>query len=142
MEQQKRGLAVVFAVAALMTVLVLTLSGCQHAGEELQKQLGCHLAGNLCPESRPGPQGLPGLIGPTGPGGTAGSTITFVNLCPGVTVYPTAFVEVAMCMNGDLYGVYSANSGFMTYLPPGNYTSNAIGSACNLTVLSNCQVSH
>lgn len=97
-----------------------------------------------------GPQGLPGLsiVGPVGPAGINGTNgvdatpVTVVSLCPGVTTYPGIFVEVALCISGDLYGVYSANGGFLTYLPPGRYTSNAIGSACNLTVGTNCAVSH
>jgi hypothetical protein len=80
------------------------------------------------------------LNGERGPTGADGTTITIVQLCPGHTTYPSTFLEVAMCINNKLYGVYSANGGFMTELPPGNYSSNAIGSACNLTVLANCMV--
>lgn len=83
-------------------------------------------------------QGDPGVQGPKGADGT---TITLVQLCPGVSNYGT-FIEVAMCIDDNLYGVYSANNGFLTYLPPGNYTSNAIGSACNLTIQPHCVVSH
>ncbi len=89
-----------------------------------------------------GPQGPQGLVGPMGPAGLAGTQFTFVQLCPGSPSYPNVFIELAMCVNGDLYGVYSANGGFYTYFPPGNYSSNAIGSACNLTIGSNCTVTH
>lgn len=92
-----------------------------------------------------GAVGAPGSQGPIGsPGvpGSPGTVVTIVNLCPGVTVYPSAFVETALCIQGNLYGVYSANDGFLTYFPPGNYASNAIGSACNLTIEPNCVVSH
>lgn len=95
-----------------------------------------------------GPRGLQGLtiVGPQGPAGIAGlngtnASIGIVPLCPGVSNYGT-FVEIGLCINHDLYGVYSANGGFMTYLAPGNYSSNAIGSACNLTVHTNCVVAH
>ena len=81
---------------------------------------------------------MPGVAGPAG---ADGRIATVVPLCPGVSNYGT-FVEVGMCINGQLYAVYSANGGFMTLLAPGNYASNAIGSACNLTVHSNCIVSH
>lgn len=103
-----------------------------------------------------GPKGDQGIIGPVGPGGSDGSTgpqgpqgpagadgqpAQVVLLCPGVSNYGT-FVEVGLCINNRLYGVYSANGGFLTELAPGSYTSNAIGSACNLTVQDNCVVTH
>lgn len=92
-----------------------------------------------------------GLVGPAGPQGDAGvdgqdgidtTPIIVVNLCPGVTTYPSIFIETALCISGNLYGVYSANGGFLTYLAPGNWSSNAIGSACSLTIGPNCTVSH
>lgn len=95
-----------------------------------------------------GPSGANGLtiVGPQGPAGVAGvngtnASIGIVPLCPGVSSYGT-FVEVGLCINNDLYAVYSTHGGFMTYLAPGNYSSNAVGSACNLTVSANCVVSH
>ena len=83
-----------------------------------------------------GPQGAPGS------NGSDATPVTIVQLCPGSTSYPGVFVEVAICLQNELWGVYSANGGFLTKLPPGNYNSNAIGSACNLTVQANCVVSH
>jgi len=87
-----------------------------------------------------GAQGPTGLQGAEGPRGQDGQIATVVQLCPGVPHYGTVYVETALCINNQLYGVYSANGGFLTFLPPGAYTSNGIGSACNLTVLPNCQV--
>lgn len=78
--------------------------------------------------------------GDPGPRGMDGTIITSVQLCPGTTTYPSTFVEVAFCINNSLYAVYSANNGFLTYLPPGTYSSNAIGSACSFTVLPGCTV--
>lgn len=89
-----------------------------------------------------GPAGHDGATGPTGdvgPRGSDGEIATVIQLCPGYSNYGT-FVETALCINNQLYGVYSANGGFLTLLAPGNYTSNAIGSACNLTVVANCGV--
>lgn len=63
-----------------------------------------------------------------------------VKLCPGTPSYPSVFVEYALCIESQLYGVYSANDGFLALLPPGNYASNAIGSSCNFTVALNCVV--
>lgn len=81
-----------------------------------------------------GEQGIPGRDGEDG----EDAQVSIVKLCPGVTTYPTRFVEVAFCFDGKLYGTYSANGGFSTELPPGNYSSNAIGSSCNFRVLPDC----
>lgn len=79
-----------------------------------------------------GPTGGTGGQGPTG---TSGTIITIVQLCPGfVPSYPNVFPEVAECINGKLYGVYSANGGFLSALPSGTYSSNGIGASCNLTI--------
>lgn len=89
-----------------------------------------------------GGQGQPGqsIQGPQGSPGSPGTQIGEVQLCPGTPVYPNTFVEFAQCVDGDLYAVYSANDGFWTYLPPGNYQSNAIGSSCNFQVVFGCTV--
>lgn len=85
-----------------------------------------------------------GPVGPTGSKGDPGvsvNQITVVQFCPGVTpTYPLTFPEIGLCINNSLYAVYSANDGFLTQVPPGQYRSNAIGSACNFTVLSNCVI--
>lgn len=92
------------------------------------------------PQGYIGPSGPIGIPGDEGPPGRDTVPIRVIQLCPGVTTYPTVFVEVALCINQELWGVYSANGGFLTLLPPGNYSSNAIGSACNLTIKPNCEV--
>jgi len=79
------------------------------------------------------------LQGPKGDPGKDADPIKVVQLCPGSSNYGV-FIEVAICQNNQLWGVYSANGGFLTMLPPGRYSSNGIGSACNFTVLDNCQV--
>lgn len=86
-----------------------------------------------------GPQGAQGIQGLAGADGTQ---ITVVALCPGTPSYPSIFLEDALCINNALYGVYSANGGFLTLLPPGTYSSNAIGATCSLTVRPHCQVTH
>lgn len=99
-----------------------------------------------------GPQGPQGAIGDTGPKGNQGdagqnglngsngidaTSVTIVQLCPGTSNYGT-FIEVGFCVQGNLYGTYSANGGFSTLLAPGSYSSNAIESSCNFTVLPDC----
>lgn len=75
-----------------------------------------------------------------GSNGTNGVSPTTVQLCRGTPSYPSTFVEVAFCLNNELYAVYSQNGGFMTLIPPGQYSSNGIGSSCSFTVLSGCRV--
>ncbi len=98
------------------------------------------------PEGVQGRSGSPGqsIVGPQGTAGVNGADavpVTVVPLCPGVSNYG-AFVEVGLCLNGQLYGVYSALDGFLTLLAPGTYNSNAIGSACSLEVHAGCVVTH
>lgn len=91
-----------------------------------------------------GPKGDPGesVVGPQGAPGSDAAQITPVELCPGfVPKYPYSFPEYGLCIDNQLYGVYSANGGFLALLPPGTYSSNGINASCNLTVASNCRVS-
>lgn len=89
-----------------------------------------------------GAPGSDGANGSNGKNGHDGTKVIVVNLCPGYTSYPEVFLEVALCINNQLYAVYSIPNTFFTLIPPGIYTSNAIGSACNLVVKPNCVVSH
>lgn len=92
-----------------------------------------------------GATGNPGesIVGPKGDDGSPGTVITPINLCPGfVPSYPNVFPEYALCIQGNLYGVYSANGGFLVKMPPGTYSSNGINASCTLTVGANCAVSH
>jgi Collagen triple helix repeat (20 copies) len=113
--------------------------------------------GDIGPQGPQGPQGDQGSVGQTGPQGPQGETgaagpqgtpgqnatpITVVQFCHGITPsYPNAFPEVGLCLGGNMYGVYSANDGFMAYLPPGVYHSNGINATCNFTIYANCVVS-
>lgn len=84
---------------------------------------------------------IPGPTGATGPAGANGTAITVVQFCAGVTPsYPSTFPETGLCINGNIYAVYSANDGFLTEIVPGAYNSNAIGSSCSFTVLPNCLI--
>jgi hypothetical protein len=83
--------------------------------------------------------------------GTAGSNgvtpiippqqvVTTVKFCPQTPSYPNTFVEYGICLNNQVWGVYSANGGFLALLPPGAYSSDGINSSCNFTILANCVV--
>ena len=114
-----------FWVGAILAVLALN-QGCGRQGDV-------------------GPQGTPGasVVGPQGVTGVNGSTVTPILLCSGVTPsYPNTFPEYAICLNNQLYGVYSSQGGFMALLPPGTYTSDGINASCTVTVGLNCQVSN
>jgi hypothetical protein len=65
---------------------------------------------------------------------------SIVKLCPGSSVYPSTFVEIAFCYEDTLYATYSANGGFSTEIPPGTYSSAGINSSCTFTVLEGCEV--
>lgn len=85
--------------------------------------------------------GSDGQDGEDGEDGTD-ATIGVVSLCNKPTSYPLVFTEVAFCIGSNLYAVYSQNDGFLTLVPPGNYSSNGHNSSCTFTVQPNCVVSH
>lgn len=89
-----------------------------------------------------GAQGQQGDAGSNGTNGTNATPITTVQFCPNVTSYSSTFSEVGFCLGGQVYGVYSQNDGFMSLLPPGEYTSDGINSSCNFTIGANCKVTH
>lgn len=87
----------------------------------------------------PGPQGSPG---PTGEPGQDATPVTVVQLCPsyGPTQYPSSFPEQALCISGNLYGVYwDGSNAFLAEIVPGVYASTS-PDGCTLTVDANCQV--
>lgn len=118
----------------IVFVMALALSGC---------------SGETGPVGASGKNGAIGGVGSTGPAGDQGvqgpagadgTVITMVKLCPGTPSH-SVFVEYAMCINGNLYGVYSANGGFLALLSNGSYTSDGIGADCCLTI-NGCTVAH
>lgn len=84
--------------------------------------------------------GSNGVDGADGKDGVDATPVTVQQLCEGTPTYPSIFVEDALCINDKLYAVYSANGGFLSYLPPGEYSSNGIGSRCNFSVDIGCQI--
>ncbi len=89
-----------------------------------------------------GSNGQDGTNGTNGAPGQDAAGVTVVQLCPGVTTYPTTFSEVAFCISGKLWATYSDHGGFSTELPAGTYSSNGINSSCTFTVGANCEVTH
>ena len=88
-----------------------------------------------------GATGGQGLQGATGGTGQSGISVTPIELCTTCKpVYPSVFAEYALCLQGQLYGVYSQNDGFLALLPPGEYASDGINCTCTLTVGVNCAV--
>ena len=89
-----------------------------------------------------GPTGNTGLTGGTGQPGADGISPTPIQLCSTCTPsYPSTFPEVVFCYSGNLYGTYSANGGFSSELPPGQYSSDGVNCSCTVTIGPNCQVS-
>ncbi len=105
---------------------------------------GCGPKGSPGRDGANGQDGQPGqsIQGPQGIPGTDATPVTMVKLCPDQPTYPTIFVEYAFCIQNKLYATYSTNGGFSTYLPPGAYNSNAVGSSCTFTVVSGCEISN
>lgn len=102
---------------------------------------GCAVQGEKGDTGVQGPKGDTGAQGPQGIPGQSNIT-SIVPLCPGTPTYGAVYTEIALCINNQLYAVYSANGGFLTLLTPGAYSSNGIGSRCNLNVLPNCVIGH
>lgn len=120
----------------LIVALSLILVGC---GKDVEYVT---VTGPAGPTGAIGPQGPMGLTGPQGPAGQDANSVVVVKLCPGVTTYPSKFVEVAFKIAGKLYVVYSVNNGFLTEMPPGNYSSNAVNSSCNFTVNADLSITN
>jgi hypothetical protein len=90
---------------------------------------------------RDGINGSNGTNGTNGINGSNGTTVVPVQFCPNVAPsYPRTFPEIGICIAHQLYGVYSANGGFMVLLPPGRYSSDGINASCVFTVLADCVV--
>ncbi len=88
-----------------------------------------------------GSKGDTGAQGPKGDAGQAGSVVTPVQFCPNIkAAYPSYFPESGLCINNHMYGVYSANGGFLALLPPGRYSSDGINASCAFEILVNCEV--
>lgn len=143
-----------FLMGAGLMFVILTVTGCGN-GVGFVEQGDPGPAGSPGPVGSPGPQGAPGTDGTNGqngaqgpqgnPGapGTPGTVVTPIQLCPAsfVPTYPSTFPEYALCINNQLYGVYSANDGFLALLPPGQYHSNGINASCTFTIEPNCVIS-
>jgi hypothetical protein len=81
------------------------------------------------------------LNGTNGTDGTNGTVVTPIQFCPGFTqTYPSTFAESGFCINGVMYGVYSAYGGFLAELPPGTYRSDGVHAKCVFTLGPNCQL--
>lgn len=75
-----------------------------------------------------------------GSNGINGTVISVVQFCPGTTTYPTEFNEVGLCINNNLWAVYSSNGGFFTEVLPGTWSSDGINSSCDFQVGPNCTI--
>lgn len=120
---------------ALVVLVAMNLTACGRTHYE-------YYTGTQGPKGDTGATGATGEAGADGADGSDASPVTFVKFCPGATTYPSKFVEGGFCIQGKLYGTYSANGGFSTELPPGTYGSHGINASCNFTILPNCQISN
>lgn len=125
----------------LIMLTMLALVGCGNDGRDGADGIQ-GIEGKNGENGKDGDKGDKGNTGDQGPAGSNGTVITVVQLCPATFVpsYPSSFPEVAVCINNQLYGVYSANGGFLALLTPGTYVSHGINVDCTLIILPNCIV--
>jgi len=134
--------------APAISIITATTAQCPNGGSVIvintTDTVVCN--GDTGPQGIVGPQGIPGTTGGLGPQGAPGTDITpitAVQFCPNVTPsYPSTFPETGLCIAGNMYGVYSENGGFLTYLPPGAYSSDGIDASCTFTIGTNCSISY
>jgi hypothetical protein len=130
-----------YLLLVLTAILLVLLTGCGDGTVHIPQRGMPGPQGPAGPTGDRGPSGTQGPIGLTGPAGQDSTPISFVQLCGScVGSYPSVFPEIGLCINDELYGVYSANNGFLVKLPPGSYSSNGIGCTCTLTIQPHCQV--
>lgn len=87
----------------------------------------------------PGANGKDGTDGTNGANGVDATPVTLVKLCPGDTVYASSFPEYALCINDELYAIYSSVAALVK-IPPGTYSSSSAGSSCAFTVVDGCEI--
>jgi hypothetical protein len=76
-----------------------------------------------------------GQNGTNGMNGTNATPLEFIQFCQGFTPnYPGTFPEYGIVYGTQVYGVYSANGGFLALLPPGEYSSDGINASCTFTI--------
>lgn len=140
-------------VALVATTIPATVDQCANGGSVILVAQDNALTGVYTPSDRlmtaavacngaNGTTGSQGQQGVAGQNGTNATPVTIVQFCQGTTVYPSKFLEVGLVINNVIYGVYSANDGFLSPLPPGAYSSNAVGSSCNFTINANNTISN
>lgn len=115
----------------VVAMLPASLSECLNGGVEVYVDNAETIICN-------GVNGNPGGVGPQGPSGDDGqdsNPVVIFKFCPNVVAnYPSSFPEYGIRLNNNVYGVYSANGGFLTLLIPGSYTTTGIGANCNFTI--------
>lgn len=134
------------AAQPMLSTSPATTTECPTGGLEVVSSIGLKTAviGVVC-NGAPGPVGAPGVNGSDGRDGNSGSDgkdgqdgtkIEFIQFCAGAPSYPSEFPEVGIKVGSSVYAVYSTHGGFLTYLPPGAYLSDAVGSSCNFVINS------
>jgi Collagen triple helix repeat (20 copies) len=154
-KEERKWILVMLGICAIF--IALSCSSCGDFRGPVGAQGEQGITGEPGPTGQTGAQGLQGAtgatgangqtgpagsVGPAGPSGTPGTSITVVQLCPsyGPTQYPDNFPEQALCISGNLYGVYwSGTQAFLAEIVPGTYASTS-PDGCTLTVNANCEV--
>ncbi len=124
--------------SSTVSVVAATSSQCANGGQSVTVTNGTVTNGPyaICngATGATGATGSTGATGATGAAGSPGTLVSVVQFCPGATNYASEFNEVGVCLGGNLYAVYSLNDGFMSEIPPGEYSSDGVNASCNFTV--------
>lgn len=128
-------------ISTVVSIAQATALECPTGGQEIQ--VNGMVAAVVCNGSN-GSQGIAGLDGTNGTNGSNGTNgvdgingtvVIPVQFCTGFTAsYPNVFPESGLIIGGKMYGVYSANGGFLVFMPPGTYSSNGINASCTFTL--------
>lgn len=123
-----------------VTVTTACAAQCATGGLVITTLNGSVSTSNVVCNGASGPVGATGPTGNQGPAGTDLNNISMVKFCSETPSYPSSFPEYGLCMNNQLWGVYSDHGGFWALLPPGTYSSNGINSSCTFTIGTNCSI--
>lgn len=82
-----------------------------------------------------------GSKGDLGATGANGAAVTVVTFCPGTTPPPlSTFPVTGLCINNQVYGIYTSSTSFLGVLPVGSYNAASIDSACSFNILPDCVI--
>lgn len=111
----------------------------RYGGAVIECPNGSTLISNGAPGAN-GADGVNGTNGINGLNGSPGTSVSSVQFCAGSA---NAYPEVGFALGTAVYGVYwDGRNAWLSYLPPGAYSSTSSSVPCNFTINANGTVSH